>query len=517
MLKRHNLTDSLSALQWGFAAIFAITVVRLIVLANTQLQLYPDESQYWVWSWTFDWGYFSKPPLIAWMIGLSTLAFGDTDFAIRLPSLIFHAAGAAFLLLSANRLKNGQAGCLAALIYLSMPGVGLSAGVISTDALLLPMWAGALYMVLRLRDEPDDWASATALGIFTGFAFLAKYAAIYFLVGTGLALLLDPPTRRALVSLKGLVALTLLMVIWAPNLMWNSAHDFATVQHTAANANWQGNLFNFEELLDFLGGQLGVFGLLLFPILVAAIVQAWRNWSDPDFATDRFLTLYCAPVLAVVFVQAFISRAHANWAASAYVAGTLLVLLFLLRGRPWRRHLILASVVIGFSASVVMAVVSINPGLVGGMNAARGLRHLQSWPQTADALAEAEQVGSYSALVFDDRNIFHQMQRYGQHIQMPLRMWQRYDAPHNHAEDVWALENGAEGPVLIISEREWERDRLLADFQHVTFLTEIVIETGGHRQRRLSLYEGRDYQRVARTPVQSGDQTAADAPQGTGN
>jgi 4-amino-4-deoxy-L-arabinose transferase-like glycosyltransferase len=517
MLKRHNLTDSFTALHWGFVVIFAVTTLRLIALANTQLQLYPDESQYWVWSWTFDWGYFSKPPLIAWMIGLSTSALGDTDFAIRLPSLLFHAAGAVFLLLSAHYLKKGWAGVLAALIYLSMPGVGLSAGVISTDALLLPIWAGALYLVLRLRDGSDDWASAIALGILTGLAFLAKYAAIYFLVGTGLALLLDPPTRRALVSMKGVVALALMMVIWAPNLMWNSAHDFATVQHTAANANWQGNLFNFEELLDFLGGQLGVFGLLLFPLLVTAIVQAWRNWSDPDFAIDRFLSLYCAPVLLVVFVQAFISRAHANWAASAYVAGTLLVLMFLLRGRPWRRHIIMASVAIGFSASIVMAVVSINPGLVGGMNAARGLRHLQSWPQTAEALAEAEQERAYSALVFDDRNIFHQMQRYGQQIQTPLRMWQRYNAPHNHAEDVWALENGAQGPVLIISEREWERDRLLADFQQVTFLREIVIETGGHRQRRLSLYEGRDYQRVARTPVEADRQSAADASAGTGN
>lgn len=517
MLKRHFPTDSMTALHWGFVAIFVITALRLIALANTQLQLYPDESQYWVWSWTFDWGYFSKPPLIAWMIGLSTFVFGDTDFAIRLPSLIFHAGGAVFLLLSANHLKGGWAGPLAALIYLSMPGVGLSAGVISTDALLLPLWAGALYMILRLRGGSNGWASAIALGIFTGFAFLAKYAAIYFLAGTGLALLLDPPTRRALVSMQGLIALVLMMVIWAPNLMWNSAHDFATVQHTAANANWQGNLFNFEELLDFLSGQLGVFGLFLFPVLVTAIVQAWRNWSDPAYDIDRFLTLYCAPVLIVVIVQAFISRAHANWAASAYVAGSLLVLVFLLRGRPWRRHVIAASVAIGFTASVIMAVVSINPGLVGGMNAARGLRHLQSWPQTAEALTVAEQDGAYSALVFDDRNIFHQMQRYGQQIRTPLRMWQRYDAPHNHAEDVWALENGAQGPVLIVSEREWERDRLFADFQDVAFIAEIVIETGGHRPRRLSLYEGRDYQRIARAPVGADSRSEAGVGAGTGN
>jgi 4-amino-4-deoxy-L-arabinose transferase-like glycosyltransferase len=499
MSQRPALIESVSPLQWGLAAIFAVTLARLILLANTQLQLYPDESQYWIWSQSFDWGYFSKPPLIAWVIASATALLGDTDFAVRVPSLLFHAMGAVFLLLSAHHLKQGWAALLAALIYLSMPGIGLSAGVISTDALLLPLWAGALYMLLRLRDGSGGWAYAIGLGMLTGLAFLAKYAAIYFLVGTGLAVLVDPPTRRALLSLKGLLAAFILAAIWAPNIFWNASHDFATVQHTAANANWQGQLFNPGELLDFLAGQFGVFGLLLFPILIIAIIQAWRRWQDPERQIDRFLTVYIAPALMVVLVQSFISRAHANWAASAYVAGTLLVLLFLTRGKAWRRHMMTASIAIGFGLSAVMAVLAVNPSLVGGVNAFRGLRHLQSWPETAVAIHQAETRNAYAALVFDDRNIFHQMQRYGGQLETPLRMWQRYNAPHNHAEDVWALEDGADGPVLIISEREWDRARLLADFGRVEQLDEISIPTGGHRERRLTLYAGYDYHRIPRT------------------
>jgi len=511
MSQQEKWTDSLSPIQWGIAGILMITLIRLVLLANTQLQLYPDESQYWIWSQVFDWGYFSKPPLIAWSIATSTSLVGDTDFAIRLPSLLFHAMGAGFLLLAAHQIKAGWAGVWAALIYLSMPGVGLSAGVISTDALLLPLWAGALYMLLRLRDQTGGWATAAGLGALTGLAFLAKYAAIYFLIGTGLAILIDPPTRRALLSLQGLLAVVILAAIWTPNILWNASHDFATVQHTAANANWQGNLFNFGEMLEFLGGQFGVFGLLLFPILLVAIFQAWRHWNDPDRQIDRFLTLYCAPILLVVLVQSFISRAHANWAASAYVAGTLLVLLFLLRGQIWRRHIMTASIAFGFVLSGVMAVLAVNPSLVGGMNAFRGLRHLQSWPETAIALHESELQGSYTALLFDDRNMFHQMQRYGGQLETPLRMWQRYNAPHNHAEDIWALDEDSRGPVLIVSEREWELPRMLADFERVESLGEISIATGGHRERRLTLYAGYDYQRIPRTAEYEAEQAAIDA------
>ena len=499
MRQRPHLTDSLSPLQWGFVAIAVLTVLRLGVLAANQFQLYPDESQYWVWSREFDWGYFSKPPLIAWMIGLSTSLLGDSDFAVRLPALLFHAMGAVFLLLTAHRVRPGWPALWVPVLYLTLPGIAIGSMIISTDSLLLPLWAGALYFLIRMRSGDTGWAVAIGLGLFTGLAFLAKYAAIYFLIGTGLAILLDRDTRTALLSLKGLAAGLILMAVWSPNLVWNAAHDFATVQHTAANANWQGNLFNVLDMIEFLAGQFGVFGLLLLPVLFLAAVQAWRHWRDPGFALDRFLTLYSVPALLVVTAQAFISRAHANWAASAYVAGTLLVFLFLMRGRSWRRGIMAISIALGAGFALVVSTVAINPSLTGELEAARGIRHLRGWPETAAAIHAAEQQGEYTALVFDDRNVFHQMQRYGGAIETPLRMWQRYGAPHNHADTNWPLADGTPGPVLIVAEREWERARLLADFGQVRLVAELSIATDGYPPRRLSLYEARDYQRLERT------------------
>lgn len=494
-----NIRVSITPVQWGWAAILSLLVFRLAALAANQLQLYPDESQYWVWSWSFEWGYFSKPPLIAWAIGLSTGLLGDTDFAVRLPSLLFHTVGAGFLLLTAQRIAGGWAGFTAALVYLSMPGVSIGAMVISTDSLLLPMWAGALYCLIRLRDGDGGPISALGLGIFTGLAFLAKYAAIYFLIGTSLALVLDAPTRRALLSWNGVIAAAFLMSLWGPNLAWNASNDFATVQHTAANANWQGNLFNFQEFMEFIGDQFGVFGFILFPALLVAAFLAWRRWRDPEWATERLLTLYCLPALIAVSLQAFISRAHANWAASAYVAGTLLVVFFLWRGARWRRGVLIASITAGLIFSAVVSSIAAQPSWVAGQSLARGLRHLQSWPETAAAIARYEEREEYSALVFDNRNVFHQMQRYGGNLKTPLAMWQRYAAPHNQAEAGWALSNGVTGPVLIVAEREWERERLLADFGRVEEIATVSIPTGGHPERQLTLYAGYHYDRLERS------------------
>ncbi|MFZ5728103.1 MAG: 4-amino-4-deoxy-L-arabinose transferase, partial [Pseudomonadota bacterium] len=46
----------------ALAITLALTVVRLVALFVTPLELYPDEAQYWLWSRTLDFGYFSKPP-----------------------------------------------------------------------------------------------------------------------------------------------------------------------------------------------------------------------------------------------------------------------------------------------------------------------------------------------------------------------------------------------------------------------------------------------------------------------
>ena len=61
-----------------------LTVVRLVALFRTPLELYPDEAQYWLWSRTLDFGYYSKPPVIAWAIWATTAIGGDGEAWVRM-------------------------------------------------------------------------------------------------------------------------------------------------------------------------------------------------------------------------------------------------------------------------------------------------------------------------------------------------------------------------------------------------------------------------------------------------
>ena len=51
--------------------IAAVFIIRFLVLLTAPIDLSGDEAYYWEWGRHLDWGYFSKPPLIGWLMGLA--------------------------------------------------------------------------------------------------------------------------------------------------------------------------------------------------------------------------------------------------------------------------------------------------------------------------------------------------------------------------------------------------------------------------------------------------------------
>jgi len=97
-LRRDYLSLSTRTLKTNFlGGIFLITIFRLFVLIIYPPDLSTDEAQYWVWSQYLSWGYHSKPPLVAWVIHLSTIIFGNSPFAIRFVSLLAYSGSSYFV------------------------------------------------------------------------------------------------------------------------------------------------------------------------------------------------------------------------------------------------------------------------------------------------------------------------------------------------------------------------------------------------------------------------------------
>ena len=53
----------------AYRLIISVTILRVVYLFIFPLGLVGDESYYWEWGRNLDWGYYSKPPLIGWLMG----------------------------------------------------------------------------------------------------------------------------------------------------------------------------------------------------------------------------------------------------------------------------------------------------------------------------------------------------------------------------------------------------------------------------------------------------------------
>ncbi|MEM9320676.1 MAG: glycosyltransferase family 39 protein [Pseudomonadota bacterium] len=325
-----NAASTFDPLVVGLGLVLALTAYRLALLPAATADLFVDETQYWQWGQALDWGYYSKPPLIGWVIrAVTELAGSDSAFWIRAPGAVFHAATALLIIGAASEIAPRGAAVWAGLAYLCLPFVSVGAALISTDTILLPFYASALWLWLRLTRAPSAM-QAGLLGLCLGLGFLAKYAAIYFGLCATLAALTIPQARIAWRDLA--LALAVFALVISPNVIWNLQNDLVTLSHTADNVNWLGEALQLrpDRAWEFFGSQFFVMGPLLFAAFLWAVWQALRgtDWRA------KFLVVLSLPILLLVVGQAFLSRAYANWAVTAYVAGIILtVLIFYDRAR----------------------------------------------------------------------------------------------------------------------------------------------------------------------------------------
>jgi len=481
----------------ALALTLLLTLLRLLALRASPLELYPDEAQYWVWSRTLAWGYFSKPPMIAWLIAASTAAFGDAEPFVRLSSPLLHAAAGLWIYAAGRRLYGAGVGLAALLIYALMPAVQLGAFVVSTDTPLCAFLAAALWLYAMLQ-PPAARAKvliAAGLGAGLGLAFLSKYAALYALIGIGLHLALAKEARRAWSFAPAAAAIGAFLVVAGPNLAWNAAHGFATVAHTADNADLGSRrVFDLRPLLEFLGAQFGVFGPVPFAVLAGgAVGLAVRRRLQ---ASDLLLLCWAAPPLVIIIAEAVIARAHANWAVAAYVPGSILVAAWLLR---WRRRRLLAATAIG-QALVAVAILAglTHPKLADSVGLANALKRLRGWREMAEQFVQQGQIealaGPLTAAAVDDRFLFNEMAYYGRNYfggtGPPLRAWTGGAPAEDEAERAFPLTVAEGGRVLVGSLEGFRTKTIMAAFARTGDLAISEVRLDPRHGRRLDIFVG---------------------------
>jgi len=371
----HHQSPARSCLgKWWFWAILAAAVlVRLAYLAGGVIELSPDEAVYWQYSRRLDWCYYTKGPLVAYLIWLGTRLAGHTELGVRLPAVLLSAAGTAFLCRLYERLAPDEPRGVPGLLLAQHCAPLFVAGsvLMTIDNPLCASWAIGLW-ALHVAVRDGRRLAWLWLALAFGAGLMAKLAMGFFAVVVLLYLVLSRQNRRWLRTPWPYLALAGGCMFLLPQVWWNAQHDWVMLKHTAGRA---GGLRLDRALvypLQFLAGQMGVASPVLFALMVIALVQHVRRWRRD---ASLFVVSAVAPVALFFAGLSLFHSVNENWPAAMYPGLALAAALWW--APRWAERTTRRWVVGGLALGGVMVLVLLWPGLVA-RTAALASRALQS-------------------------------------------------------------------------------------------------------------------------------------------
>ncbi len=469
------------------AAVVALTVLRLVFLAGSGLNLDFEEAQYWLWAQAPAWGYWSKPPMIAWLIAGTTGVCGDAEPCVRLASPLLQGATALVLGALGAAVGGPALGVWSTVIYATLPGVALSSVLITTDVPLLLCWAVALLAFLRLLDT-DRWPWAALCGVAFGAGMLSKYSMLVFLpcAATFLGL-----SRRRLRWQHVALAAALAALLLAPNALWNLHNQLGTVRHSLSRVRPGISSFGLDATLPFVVAQFGVFGPVMFPALLEVTARLWLRRRRLD---ERCLLLaaFTLVPLAIALAVSVVARANPNWAAPAYVAGTVLVARELLPlGRA--RALGLTVALNAALGMLLYGLLSAAPAIaVPGGTLVQVRARLHGWDALGRRIAARADALGNARILADLRELLAVAGYYGRVPAERLIDWNPSGVPHNQFQLDTHLDAGDPGPFLFVSYRP-RAAGVLKRFEHAKRVDTVTVPLGSGLTRTHWLFELRGF------------------------
>lgn len=315
--------------------IVAVASLRLwFLVSETSLSLSTDEAHYWDWSRHLDYCYYSKGPLVAWLIRASCWLWGaDTMTAVRLPAVLCSAlTQLGIYLLMCRIFHDARFAFFAILAAQTLPFLHVGGMLMTIDAPYVLAWTWAVLVAHKILFSSESngqqlgWWSL--LGVIVAVGVLAKHNMALFVPSLGLFLLLSPAHRHELLR-PGFWLMTLIGAIagGGPILLWNSQHGWVTFLHVGTQAGLQSDssALRWFGPLEFIGMQAGLLLGFWFVLMVLGLVRVIRQWRQGKAVGQMlFLAVMALPVLLICFFFSFKVRIEPNWPITSYVTGLIL-------------------------------------------------------------------------------------------------------------------------------------------------------------------------------------------------
>ena len=256
------------------------TVIRLVFAAATGLGV--DESYMVSAGRVLSLGYFDHPPAAWWLSwGAAHVAGTETPVVVRLPFILLFACSTWLMARLTTLIAGEKAGVWAALLLNLSPVFGITTGtwVLPDGPLDCALLGAALCLVhaLPARGGPA-WRWWCTAGVCAGLALFSKYSAGLSIAGALVFLVVSRIGRHWLRRPEPYVAGLLALAVFAPVLVWNAAHGWASFAFQGQRA--VGLRFHpLAPLVTLAGEALFVLPWFWVPMMGLAVLVGIRNFS----------------------------------------------------------------------------------------------------------------------------------------------------------------------------------------------------------------------------------------------
>jgi len=321
------------------------------LIINGAIGLSPDEAQYWTWSQVPDWGYYSKPPGIAWEIWFGTELYGNSLLGIRAPSVVlgFCLPLAVYALAKACRYKT-QCAFWAAIILACSPLGILGSFLAITDTGMILFWTLA-YAVIALALSKEMTPHYYLVGFCIACGALFKWP-IYLIWSFVIGMLPFYPSLRSK-HLIGGILVSLLGII--PSFIWNASHHWVTMRHVfhSVQGSKPGTLTLLGgNFLDFLAAQAALLSPILFILLLIAFVFLIKKSSEIP-PQGIFCGLSALVILGMMLSLSLFKKVQGNWADFAYPSAIVFMSWYCLEKTAWGERWIKGGVALSLAATAM--------------------------------------------------------------------------------------------------------------------------------------------------------------------
>ncbi|MDZ4401359.1 glycosyltransferase family 39 protein [Prosthecobacter sp.] len=304
---------------WLLAAVFLVRVGVMLLFVNGA-DLAGDEAYYWDWGRRPDWCYYSKPPMIGWMMGVIGWLTGNAEWGIRFAALLLGTTTLIIIHRIALVLFDARTAFLTALlVLLTIANAGLNL-LLTIDAPLLLCWTLSLLLFWLAAQKPTCNTRWLALALVIGIGTLSKQMMLAFPALMLVFAAVSREDRGLLRNPRMWAAIVLGMAFIIPVLKWNQEHAWITLEHTKHHFDGETRSFGkwIGRTLENVGLQALIYTPVTFVALVTALIVALKQRAKLT-RPALFLLLASAPALACFAVLALRQRINPNWPAAFFV------------------------------------------------------------------------------------------------------------------------------------------------------------------------------------------------------